>query len=380
MIIGAAVVLVVAVLAFVGAFTDDGGGGLKLSYNDFYYAAGFNAGEDEGTVYGFDGKGLKIFQSTSEGVLVKGRNDNLVWVVPENRYADGASLKEGFYIRRGMFEYESRLGVRTVPCYYEVTGNLLKKVQKQIEDNKAAVVSAAAGIAALPAGTSAGETKSIPLPGGVELVLVWCPAGSFTMGRDGDFDNEWPPHEVTLTKGFWLAQTEVTQAQWGAVMGNNPSRHKGDDLPVENVSWNDCQEFCQKLGMSLPTEAQWEYACRAGSTGDFAGTGNLDDMGWYWSNSGGKSHPVKQKRPNAWGLYDMHGNVQEWCRDWYGDYPQEAVTDPQGAVSGSYRVRRGGSWHDNGEFYCRSSFRHDYYNSERDEEWGFRPVRVLPAE
>ena len=163
-------------------------------------------------------------------------------------------------------------------------------------------------------------------------------------------------HEVTLTKACWLGQTEVTQAQWQAVMGNNPSHFTGKDLPVEQVSWNDAQEFCGKLNaksllpagwkFALPTEAQWEYACRAGTAGDYAGT--LDEMAWHRANSDDKTHPVAAKNANAWGLYDMHGNVDEWCADWYGDYPVGPVTDPTGSNSGSDRVLRGGSWNTGG--------------------------------
>ena len=162
----------------------------------------------------------------------------------------------------------------------------------------------------LKSGQTAGERKVVTV-NGVEFAFRWCPAGTFTMGaptsEEGLYNET--QHEVTLTKGFWMLETEVTQKQWKAVMGTNPSFFKGDDLPVESVSWNDCQEFCEKTGLQLPTEAQWEYACRAGTTDAYAG--NLDEMAWYYSNSGNKTHPVGTKKPNAWGLYDMHGNVWE---------------------------------------------------------------------
>ena len=216
----------------------------------------------------------------------------------------------------------------------------------------------------------------ITLPGRATMEMVWCPPGTFTMGSDDGNRNERPAHQVTLTKGFWMAKTEVTQAQWKSVMGNNPSDHKGDNLPVENVSWDDCQKFCKKTGLQLPTEAQWEYACRAGSTGKYAGTGNLDDMGWYDDNSGGQTHPVGTKQPNAWGLYDMHGNVWEWCADWHGTYPSGAVTDPKGASSGSLRVMRGGCW-SYGAAGCRSAYRLGSNPSGTGNYLGFRPVRTL---
>ena len=158
-------------------------------------------------------------------------------------------------------------------------------------------------------------------------------------------------HQVTISKPFYMQTTEVTQGQWKKVMGNNPSYFKncGDDCPVEAVSWNDVQKFIKKLNnmegtdkYRLPTGAEWEYAARAGTQG--ARYGELDEVAWYNSNSGKNTHEVGQKRPNAWGLYDMLGNVWEWCQDWDGAYPSGSVTDPTGPSSGAYRVLRGGSW------------------------------------
>jgi formylglycine-generating enzyme required for sulfatase activity len=229
----------------------------------------------------------------------------------------------------------------------------------------------------------AGETKTIALPGGAEMEMVWCPPGRFRMGspngEEGRYDNE-TLHEVTLTEGFWLAKHPVTQKQWQSVMGNNPSWFKGwfnGNLPVEHVSWNDAQEFCQKAGLRLPTEAQWEYACRAGSTGPYVGNGCLGDMGWYEDNSGGKTHPVGTKQPNAWGLCDMHGNVWEWCADWYGAYPSGSVTNPAGPREDSDRVARGGSW-GYGARDCRSACRHHSDPASRYSDLGLR-VALLPV-
>ena len=146
----------------------------------------------------------------------------------------------------------------------------------------------------------------------------------------------------------------------------------GDNRPVTHVSWNDCQEFCRKTGLQLPTEAQWEYACRAGSTGAYAG--NLDDMAWYENNSGSRTHSVGTKKPNAWGLYDMHGNVYEWCQDWFGKYPSGSVTDPTGPSSGSDRVGRGGSWDDDAGG-CRSAYRSYGEPGYRYYYLGFRVLR-----
>jgi formylglycine-generating enzyme required for sulfatase activity len=175
---------------------------------------------------------------------------------------------------------------------------------------------------------------------------------------------------VTLTKDFFLGAMEVTQGQYQALMGTNPSYFKtlGRDVPVEEVSWKEALEFCQKLtaqeraagrlpdgyALTLPTEAQWEYACRAGTTGPSAG--DLDAMAWYAKNSGNTTHPVGTKQPNAWGLYDMAGNVYQWCLDWHGKYPGGSVTDPAGPASGSYHVYRGGSWRSDAAG-CRAALR-----------------------
>ena len=183
-----------------------------------------------------------------------------------------------------------------------------------------------------------------------------------------------------------MAETEVTQGQWKGVMGDNPSEFKGDDRPVENVSWDDCQKFIVKVNaqlagerLRLPTEAEWEYACRAGTGGAYGGTGNLDEMGWYDGNSGRRTHPVKQKRPNAWGLYDMHGNVWEWCADRYGEYPSGSATDPTGPSDGGGRVIRGGGW--NGVARdCRSASRGGYEPGFRGHSLGFRPALALARE
>jgi formylglycine-generating enzyme required for sulfatase activity/serine/threonine protein kinase len=232
----------------------------------------------------------------------------------------------------------------------------------------------------------AGEERDFEIAPNVKIKMCWIPPGEFMMGspagESGRQDDE-TQHRVKITQGFWLAKTEVTQAQWRAVMGSNPSRFKGEDLPVESVSWNDIAGpggFIEKANQSggdggrfsLPTEAQWEYACRAGTTGAYAG--EMDQMAWYDKNSGEKTHPVGLKKPNAWGLHDMHGNVWEWCSDWYGAYPDGAVTDPRGTVSGSARVGRGGSWGNIAD-YCRVAYRGNNYPAGNDGGVGFRPAR-----
>jgi formylglycine-generating enzyme required for sulfatase activity len=173
--------------------------------------------------------------------------------------------------------------------------------------------------------------------------------------------------QVILSQGFWMGQTQVTQAQWRAMMGNNPSRFQGESRPVECVTWHDAQEFVAKINasfvlpdgmqMTLPTEAQWEYAARAGEAGPYSG-GTVDQVAWYKENSGGETHPVGTKKSNACGLNDMYGNVWEWCADWYQEELKGGV-DPQGAISGSTRVFRGGCW-GNVADYCRVAYR--YFN------------------
>lgn len=195
---------------------------------------------------------------------------------------------------------------------------------------------------------------------GLELIRV--SAGTFVMGSPAEEPKrhkaEGPQTKVTLTQDFWLGQTPVTQAQYEAVMGENPSHFKavGSAAPVERVSWLDAMEFCRVLTererlagrlpegfvYTLPTEAQWEYACRAGTTGAYPGI--PDKMAWHEGNSGGTTHPVAEKEPNAWGFHDMAGNVLEWCADWYGNYAGGAVSDPAGPAFGHFRIARGGSW------------------------------------
>ena len=234
---------------------------------------------------------------------------------------------------------------------------------------------------------------------GQTFVLI--PAGTFIMGSPLDEParvNSEIQHQVTLTQPFYMQTTEVTQAQWETVMGSNPSYFDGcPTCPVEYVSWNDVQEFITKMNTrwegtySLPTEAQWEYAARAGSTTAFANGGitepedssiymcnydpNLDAIGWYCYNSGGETHPAAGKSPNAWGLYDMSGNTWEWCQDWYGSYPSSAVSDPTGPSSGSNRVYRSGTW-GHSAIYCRSASRGGYPTDIRSKFFGFRLLRL----
>jgi len=268
---------------------------------------------------------------------------------------------------------------------------------------------------------AAKEGKTFTNSIGMKFVLI--PAGTFTMGsptdEQGREDDE-RQHRVTLSKPFYMQATEVTVGQWRSFIQktgfktdaetkggawiwtgkkwekkagyywDNPGFSQSEDNPVTCVSWNDVQEFIKWLDRKegktykLPTEAEWEYACRAGSNAAFANGGiadlkcghdpNLDDMGWYCGNSGEKTRPVAQKKPNAWGLYDMHGNVWEWCKDWYGDYPDGSVTDPKGPSSGTFRVLRAGGW-GNVARGCRSALRGRSNPDNLSGDIGFRLAR-----
>jgi formylglycine-generating enzyme required for sulfatase activity len=233
-------------------------------------------------------------------------------------------------------------------------------------------------------GNRAGGERDFEIAPGVNITMCWIPAGEFMMGspagESGRSEDE-TQHRVKISKGFWLAKTETTQAQWQAVMGSNPSNFKGADLPVESVSWDDIAGmggFLARINDSavdgwhfhLPSEAQWEYACRAGSTRN--GDSELGAKAWYAENSGEKTHSVGQKQSNAWGLYDMLGNVCEWCDDWYGACPVSTTTDPSGPTSGSHKVLRGGCWRSDAR-KCRA--RHSSLPSSAIIIFGFRVAR-----
>ena len=221
----------------------------------------------------------------------------------------------------------------------------------------------------------------------IEMLLV--PPGTFMMGcspslQHGCNADENPVHEVTLTQAYYLGRYEVTQAQWTAVMGSNPSQFQGQadspSRPVEKVSWNMIQGFETATGLRLPTEAEWEYACRAGTTTAFNNGSNddatLGTLAWFNANAGSQTRPVGQKLANALGLHDMHGNVWEWVEDWYGSdyYAQSPAVDPPGPITATSRVLRGGSWYDY-SFYCRASFRVDYPGDGGDN-LGFRVAKT----
>jgi len=235
---------------------------------------------------------------------------------------------------------------------------------------------------------------------GVRHAFRWIPPGRFLMGSpedEAERGSDERQHEVILTRGFWLGETPVTQALWQAVMGDNPSRFKGSDRPVEGVSWDDAQRFIARLNgerddllLRLPSEAEWEYACRAGSTspfwfGDTIGTaqanydGNYPYAGGAKGENRGQTVEVTALPANDWGLYQMHGNVWEWCQDWYEDYPKGPVRDPRGPDTGASRVQRGGSWFSSAR-RPRSAYRVHGHPGIRFDGTGFRLARGRTAQ
>lgn len=245
-----------------------------------------------------------------------------------------------------------------------------------------AAVLAVAVLLALSPATGGEREKTV---GGI--IFVYIPGGSFMMGspKGTGEEEEHPRHRVRLD-GFWMGKYEVTQAQYQAVMGTNPSSFKGGDRPVESVNWNDAVEFCRRfngqygVGARLPTEAEWEYACRAGTrTRFYWGDEVNDDYCWYAGNSNMETSPVGTKKPNTWGLYDMSGNVLEWCLDWYDEnyYKGSPERNPIGPQQGRFRVIRGGCWDNGVDDFVRSGFRHYCPPTIGGNGSGFRCV--LPA-
>ncbi len=285
-----------------------------------------------------------------------------------------APASKGAMLRRAKAYYERFLGLHKADDLARTGAALMLK---KIED-------ALAKLGPAGEGKSGPSTLALNLGKGVTMKLVRIRPGKFIMGspdsEEGRKDNEGPQHEVTISRAFYMGVTEVTQAQYEAVMGTNPSNFKGPTNPVEQVSWKDATEFCRKLSekthktVRLPTEAEWEYACRAGSKTRFC-SGDADegvgDYAWHNANSAGTTHAVGQKKPNAWGLYDMHGNLWEWCQDCHRKYEAGAVRDPTGPASGPDRVHRGGSWYDYLQF-CRSKYRFWDSPDRRDRVIGFR--------
>ncbi len=242
------------------------------------------------------------------------------------------------------------------------------------------------GLLGFLAAAGGGVPAADPAPGTIwrepvtGMEFVWIPAGELRQGcAEGEAD-ETPLREVRIS-GFWMGRTEATQAQWKAVMGGNPSHFgAGGELPVESVDWNETADFIAKLNgrggarFRLPTEAEWEYACKAGSDGQRYG--EIGEIAWYKDNAEGATHPVRMKKPNRWGLYDMLGNVWEWCGDWYDEkaYAAGPAANPKGPASGTHRVGRGGSWYVTAP-KVRASFRLGLVPGSKGMNLGFRLVR-----
>jgi formylglycine-generating enzyme required for sulfatase activity len=264
--------------------------------------------------------------------------------------------------------------------------DLAQQLEAAIQQLDAESVEAKKAGKAVKGAAGGAKEMTVDLGGGTTMKFVRIQPGEFLMGSPageaGRFDNE-TPHKVKITKAFMLGTTLVTQAQWNLVMGN-PA--KGDEAPVDAVLWDEAVQFCQKLGQKdgkhyrLPTEAEWEYACRAGTTTTFNSgdsDATLGEVAWFGANSEGHKHPVAGKKPNAWGLYDMHGDLWEWCGDWYGDYPPGDAVDPAGAAQGAQRVLRGGSWEDAPRF-LRAAFRQKFNPGQRDICLGVRCAADVP--
>ena len=265
--------------------------------------------------------------------------------------------------------YESEEG--TVKLKASAPSNLQIKLSKEAVAAIPTVNEVAQQAPSSSSSVSSGSNEiSIPVKNGITIDMVKVEAGTFMMGATSEMlnpdDDEKPVHQVTLTHDYYMGKYEVTQALWKTVMGSNPSKFKGDNLPVENVSWNDSQEFISKLNsmtgrkFRLPTEAEWEYAARGGKKSRgylYSGSSNISDVAWYDGNRSSKTHPVGMKQANELGIYDMSGNVYEWCQDRFGSYVSSPQTNPIGGNSGSLRVRRGGSWHHDA-WICRSSDRY----------------------
>ena len=237
--------------------------------------------------------------------------------------------------------------------------------------------------------STSGSVITIPVKEGINIEMVKVEAGNFDMGATPEmqnpFEDEKNVHNVFLTNNYYIGKYEVTQSLWQAVMWSNPSNFKGDDLPVEMVSWDDCLDFLSKLNsitgkkFRLPTEAEWEYAARGGKKSrgyQYSGSNTLGDVAWYANNSANKTHAVGTKQPNELGIYDMTGNVWEWCQDWYGSYGDSLQINPMGAVGGGYHVFRGGSW-DCSARLCRSSCR-DFITS--GNRYGYLGLRLALSE
>ena len=302
-------------------------------------------------------------------------------------YVDGKKLGQSPRVFNGLLVGNHQVEVRkdgyaTDKKSVTISEGQTMSISGTLSSNKAS----SSGYASSFSLSSGSNEISIPVKNGITIDMVKVEAGTFMMDATSEMQNPWddvkPVHQVTLTNDYYMGKYEVTQALWKTVMGSNPSNFKGDNLPVEQVSWDDCQEFIDKLNsmtgrkFRLPTEAEWEYAARGGMKSRgyrYSGSSNISDVAWYTDNSDSKPHPVGTKQSNELGLYDMAGNVSEWCQDWYGSYVSSFQTNPTGAVSGSDRVACGGSWYNDARI-CRSSFRSHCTPDARYGNLGLRLV------
>ena len=308
--------------------------------------------------------------------MVKGKNGVAQTTLPVGQHSF-VVVCDGYESEEGMVKLKA-----SAPSNIQIT---LTKEAVAIQQN---IVSqpAVAQQPVVQAPIANSDNITIPVKDGISIDMVRVEAGTFTMGATAEMknteDSEKPTHRVTLTNDYYIGKYEVTQALWQAVMGDDPSYFKGDNLPVEAVTWDDCQEFIGKLNritgktFRLPTEAEWEYAARGGNKSrgyQYSGSNNPSNVAWYDDNSGDKTHAVGTKQPNELGIYDMSGNVWEWCQDWYETYSSSSQVNPTGANSGSCRVVRGVSWYNNARD-CRLSLRGSNTPDFRSSNLGLRLV------
>jgi formylglycine-generating enzyme required for sulfatase activity len=361
-------------------------------------AANLEAGRYYCCVRGDWAKGLPLLAKGSDAALKAAAAADLA--NPTEAAAQFALANQWWEAAKGTAAAADSLRDRAGTWYEKALPGLTDELEKVLAQKRLAELAAAPpppkpvpsrpSHPAVPQPKSGPASLTLDLGKGVTMKLVLIRPGTFIMGspdsEQGHRANESPQHEVIITKPFYMGVTEVTQAQYEAVMGTNPSKSKGPTIPVESVTWDEAVLFCRKLSektgnaFRLPTEAEWEYACRAGSKTRFSfgdSEGVLGDYAWYKINSGSKTRPVGQKKPNAWGLYDMHGNVWEWCEDWYGEYPKGTFSDPLGPATGSARVNRGGSRGDGVAGALRSAYRSSGDPARRRDYIGFRCARTL---
>ena len=326
--------------------------------------------------------------------MVRGSNGVAKTTLPVGQHSfvvacDGYESEEGTVKLKA--SAPSDLQIRLSKEAVAAVSNANDVIQDNISTSSTSSQSAptSSGFSSTSSVSSGNNEISIPVKNGITIDMVKVEAGTFMMGATSEMQDpyydDWdekPVHQVTLINDYYMGKYEVTQALWKTVMGSNPSIFKGNDFPVEQVSWNDCQEFVSKLNsmtgrkFRLPTEAEWEYAARGGKKSrgyQYSGSSNISDVAWYDGNSGRKTRPVGTKQANELGLYDMTGNVWEWCQDGYGSYVSSSQTNPTGAVNRLYRVCRGGGWYSIARD-CRLSKRYCVVPGSRDDSYGLRLV------